>query len=219
MDDPDNRWLARGPRLRLPAEQIRDAALAASGLLVSKVGGPSVKPWQPEGLWEDTGTQHTYEMGSGDALHRRSLYTFWRRTCPPPLLSAFDAPSREFCLVQREESLTPLQTLAVLNDKGFLEAARALAIKVLATKPVDDPATVRAGFESATGRPPSPSQLQPLTALFSEAATYYQTHPDEAAALLQSAGKEQEAPADTRTAALMVVCRALFSSEEFLRTW
>ena len=219
MEDPDNRWLARGPRLRLPAEQIRDAALAVSGLLVGNVGGPSVKPWQPEGLWEDSGTQHTYEMDSGDALHRRSLYTFWRRTCPPPLLSAFDAPSREFCLVQREESLTPLQTLAVLNDKGFLEAARALAIKVLATEPVDDPAIVRAGFESATGRPPSPSQLQPLTALFSEAATYYQTHPDEAAALLQSPGKEQEGPADARTAALMVVCRALFSSEEFLRTW
>lgn len=218
MQDPDNRWLARGPRLRLPAEQIRDAALAASGLLVTKVGGPSVKPWQPEGLWEDSGTQHTYEMDSGDALHRRSLYTFWRRTCPPPLLSAFDAPSREFCLVQREESLTPLQTLAVLNDKGFLEAARALATKIQAGQATDDPAAVRSAFLLATGNLPSPAQLQALATLLAEATTYYQAHPDETAALLKSAGPAAGNP-EPRIAALMIVCRALFSSEEFLRTW
>lgn len=122
--DPDNKWLSRGPRLRLSGEQIRDAALALSGLLVPQVGGPSVKPWQPEGLWEDTGTQHQYDMGSGEALHRRSLYTFWRRTCPPPMLTAFDAPSREFCLIQRETSQSPLQTLTLLNDRIFLEASR-----------------------------------------------------------------------------------------------
>ena len=213
--DPDNRWLSRGPRLRLPAEQIRDAALATSGLLINKVGGPSVKPWQPAGLWEDSGTQHTYEMDRGDALHRRSLYTFWRRTCPPPMLAAFDAPSREFCLVQREESLTPLQTLAVLNDEGFLEAARALATKLRSTgtTPVSPSSLVTQAFQQITARLPTPAQAAALTKLHQEAATYYQSHREEAAELL----KMDQAPVES--AALMIVCRALFSSEEFLRTW
>ncbi|MDB6069475.1 MAG: Planctomycete cytochrome, partial [Verrucomicrobiales bacterium] len=218
--DPDNRWLARGPRLRLPGEQIRDAALSVSGLLVPEIGGPSVKPWQPDGLWEDSGTQHTYEMDQGPALHRRSLYTFWRRTCPPPMLSAFDAPSREFCLVQREESLTPLQTLAVLNDRAFLEAARALAAKTLESPAPDPPARVISCFQRATGTLPSPPQLSALTKLHNESLAYYQSHSADAAAFLQSSGSPAaEGPGVPDQAALMVVCRALFSSGEFLETW
>ena len=239
-EDPDNRWLARGPRLRLPAEQIRDAALAVSGLLARKIGGPSVKPWQPPGLWEDSGTQHAYKVDTGDALHRRSIYTFWRRTCPPPLLAAFDAPSREFCLVQREESLTPLQTLAVLNDEGFLEAARAVAGTIAGSGVAhgSTAAGISAAFQQITGRLPSLGQTAALTKLQNEAETYYQTHPREAALLLKaepgagsaavrdldngtSAGAQKitAGPAPARTAALMLVCRALFSSDEFLRSW
>lgn len=243
--DPDNRWLSRGPGLRLPAEEIRDAALAVSGLLVPVIGGPSVKPWQPDGLWEDSGTQHVYEMGSGDDLHRRSLYTFWRRTCPPPMLSAFDAPSREFCLVQREESLTPLQTLATLNDRAFLDAARALAEKILASAPADDNAAVNLAFLQATGSEPTPAQSRAFARLFGDSLNFYRDHPAEAAQFLHSGNPspapapaaagagETKAPAeastaraaddagagDPRAAALMVVCRAIFSSEEFLRTW
>ena len=120
--------------------------------------------------------------------------------------------------MQREESLTPLQTLAVLNDKGFLEAARALATKVQAGGAADDSAAVRSAFLRATGHLPSQAQLQALATLLAEAITYYQAHPGETAALLSSAGPPAGSPSP-RTAALMVVCRALFSSEEFLRTW
>ena len=103
--DPENLLLARGPALRLPAEHIRDSALAASGLLVRTVGGPSVKPYQPEGLWEQSGTGQTYTQDTGDKLYRRSLYTFWRRTSPPPSMTTFDAVSREVCVARREVTI------------------------------------------------------------------------------------------------------------------
>ncbi|MCK6500986.1 MAG: DUF1553 domain-containing protein, partial [Nitrospira sp.] len=109
--DPENRWLARGPRHRLDAEQIRDGALSASGLLVDKVGGPSVKPYQPAGVWEDAGTGKSYAQDKGEKLYRRSLYTFWRRTAPPPSMLTFDATSREVCTAKRENTTTPLQSL------------------------------------------------------------------------------------------------------------
>ena len=123
--DPENRLLARGPRHRLSAEQIRDSALAASGLLASRIGGPSVKPYQPAGLWEESGTNKTYAADKGEGLYRRSLYTFWRRTSPPPSMLAFDAPSREVCTARREATQTPLQALVLLNDPSFVEASRA----------------------------------------------------------------------------------------------
>ncbi|MFM7101661.1 MAG: DUF1553 domain-containing protein, partial [Verrucomicrobiota bacterium] len=125
--DPDNLLLARGPRHRLSAEQIRDRALAVSGLLVPKVGGPSVKPYQPAGVWEEAGTGKTYTQDHGEKLYRRSLYTFWRRTAPPPSMLSFDAVTREVCTANREVTSTPLQSLVLLNDTQFLEAARVLA--------------------------------------------------------------------------------------------
>ena len=113
--------------VRLPAEEIRDSALAASGLLNRTIGGPSVKPYQPAGLWEQSGTGKTYTQDTGDKLYRRSLYTFWRRTSPPPSMLTFDATSREVCTAKREVTATPLQALVLLNDPQFVEAARVLA--------------------------------------------------------------------------------------------
>ncbi len=129
--DPDNQLLARGPKRRLTAEEIRDSALAASGLLNRTVGGPSVKPYQPAGFWEQSGTGKVYEQDQGLKLYRRSLYTFWRRTAPPPSMITFDAVTREVCTAKREATATPLQSLVLLNDPQFVEAARALAQKVL----------------------------------------------------------------------------------------
>ena len=137
--DPENRLLARASRFRLDAEVIRDTALAAAGLLVERLGGPSVKPYQPAGLWREIGyesrgrfTAGIFEQDTGEALYRRSLYTFWKRTVPPPNMLVFDAPNRETCIVERSRSNTPLQALVLMNDPQFVEAARVLAENLLA---------------------------------------------------------------------------------------
>ena len=124
--DPKNLLLARGARFRLPAEMVRDNALAISGLLVDKVGGPSVYPYQPDGLWQDISVEHSavYKKETGANLYRRSFYTFWKRTCPPPGLATFDAPDRETCLIRRARTNTPLQSLVLMNDPTYVEAAR-----------------------------------------------------------------------------------------------
>lgn len=129
--DPENRLLARGPRLRLPAEMVRDQALFVSGQMVEQVGGPSVKPYQPPGLWSELTGGDDYKPGVGADLVRRSLYTFWKRTIPPPALATFDAPTREFCSVRESRTNTPLQALALLNEPTFVEASRALAERVM----------------------------------------------------------------------------------------
>ena len=135
--DPENQLLSRWPKTRLLAEQIRDSALAASGLLNRTIGGPSVKPYQPAGLWEQSGTGKTYKQDTGLKLYRRSLYTFWRRTAPPPSMTAFDAVTREVCVARREATVTPLQSLLLLNDPQFVEASRALAERVLKRHPAE----------------------------------------------------------------------------------
>lgn len=129
--DPENKYLFHGPRHRLSAEQVRDAALAISGLLVTKVGGPSVMPYQPPGVWEEAGTGKSYSQAKGEGLYRRSMYTFWRRTAPPPSMLAFDATSRETCTARRETTTTPLQALVLLNDPQYIEAARNVAQLVM----------------------------------------------------------------------------------------
>ena len=132
--DPANEWLARGPSYRLAAEQIRDGALAASGLLVRTVGGPSVYPYQPPGLWEALATRNAtkYEQGKGADLYRRSLYTVWKRSSPPPSAISFDAAERLFCTVSRQRTNTPLQSLVLLNDPQYLEASRVLGQRMIA---------------------------------------------------------------------------------------
>ncbi len=129
--DGQNRLLSRGPRFRMDAEMVRDSALAASGLLVPKIGGPSVKPYQPDGVWEAVAmigsNTRDYVRDRGESLYRRSLYTFWKRSAPPASMDVFNAPSREVCTVRRERTNTPLQALVTLNDPQFVEAARFLA--------------------------------------------------------------------------------------------
>jgi len=133
--DADNRLLSRGPRYRMDAEAVRDYALATSGLLVRKVGGPSVKPYQPEKVWETVAMEGSntrfYQQDHGEALYRRSLYTFWKRSAPPPSMDIFNAPSRETCTVRRERTNTPLQALLTMNDVQFIEAARVLAQRAI----------------------------------------------------------------------------------------
>jgi hypothetical protein len=164
--DPDNRLLARGPRFRLPAEIIRDQALAISGLLVPAIGGPSVKPPQPAGLWEAVSYngEASYKADAGESTHRRGLYTFWKRQSPPPDMLTFDGPTREVCTMRRPRTNTPLQALLLLNDANYQEAARALAKRVLVEK-TDRPAKA---FQLATGRAPSPAELDELTAFLNE---------------------------------------------------
>ncbi len=164
--DPGNRLLARGPRLRLPAETIRDQALAVSGLLFDKLGGPSVKPYHPSGLYEQVVYQGgvIYKQGKGEDLHRRSLYTYWKRSVPHPAMLTFDAPFRETCVVRRARTSTPLQALNLMNDPTYIEAARILAQRMMLEGGAGPGERIAYGFRLAVGRPPQPRELEVLTA-------------------------------------------------------
>lgn len=164
LRDPDNRLLARGPRYRLPAEALRDNALAISGLLVDKIGGPSVMPYQPAGLWEELagGAHDDYTQGKGDDLYRRSLYTYRKRTVPHPSMATFDAPSWEICQVKRAKTNTPLQSLALLNDVTYMEAARKFAERMLTEGGGLPDARLTYGFRLATSRQPTEAELATL---------------------------------------------------------
>lgn len=169
--DPENRLLARGSRYKLPAEAIRDNALLASGLLVKKVGGPSVKPYQPKGLWAETtsGVGLTeYIADKGEGLYRRSLYTFWKRTVPPPSMLTFDAASRDFCTVQRQKTSTPLQALVLMNDPQFIEAATIMAIQVLENDSFDEKQKIKTLFRKITSRSPDEIELNKLSTYLNE---------------------------------------------------
>ena len=164
--DPENRLLARGPSVRLTAEMLRDQALGASGLLAEQLGGPSVKPWQPPGLWEDAGASGgSYVPDTGASAHRRSLYTFQKRTAPPPDMLLFDAGSREKCLARRQSTNTPLQALALLGDPVFVECARALAERAAKEAGEDPDEQVRFVFRALAGREPRARELAALRRL------------------------------------------------------
>jgi len=164
--DPETRLLARGPRSRLSASVIRDQALAASGLLVEKIGGPSVKPYQPSGLWKELSGGGDYNQDHGEKLYRRSLYTFWKRAAPPPFMMNFDAAGREICVVRQSRTNTPLQALNLMNDVTYLEAARVLAQRVMRQAgPSPDDRITRA-FRLVTTRKPSTPEMEVLRAAF-----------------------------------------------------
>ena len=186
--DPENRLLARGPRFRMDAEMVRDTALAVSGLLVTNLGGKSVKPYQPSGLWEAIGysgsnTVH-FVQDKGDALYRRSLYTFWKRTSPPPSLTTFDAPSREECVVRRGRTNTPLQALVLMNDEQYVEAARQLAERMMREggKTVAD--RIALGFRLATSRQPTQEEIRVFQTLYTAQSAAYARNRQAAAKLL-----------------------------------
>jgi hypothetical protein len=167
QNDPENRLLARGPRFRLQAEIIRDQAMAIAGLLTERLGGPSVRPYQPPGIWDELsnyGNLHNYQVSPGDDLHRRSLYTIWKRTTPPPNVSLLDMPSREYCVVRRSRTNTPLQALTLMNDVTFVEAARVLAQRMLGEGGTSAETRIAYGFRLATARPPTAAEAAVLGA-------------------------------------------------------
>ena len=193
-NDPANRLLARGPRFRLPAEVIRDQALAVSGLLAEKIGGPSVRPYQPEGLWDETakfGNLLHYKPDQGQGLYRRSLYTFWKRTAAPPNMTLFDVPSREICRIRRGRTNTPLQALTLLNDTTYLEASRVLAQRMLRSGS-STPDRVRFAFRTVVGREPRADETQLLSAGLNRRVRQYRQNPKAANELL----KVGDAPID-----------------------
>lgn len=208
-DDPDplNEWLARGPRLRLTAEQIRDQALAVSGLLSEKMGGPSVMPEQPDGIWQVVYSGTQWLTSKGEDKHRRALYTFWRRTSPYPSIIAFDAPSREFCLPKRIATNTPLQALVTLNDPVYLEAAVALGRKVLENY-TEDEERLALLYSLAMRRGIDPDKLGDLRRLLQQSQTYFETQPD---AICQLVGEENK-----ELAVYTVVANAVMNLDEFL---
>jgi cytochrome c553 len=158
--DPENRLLARGPRFRLPAEVIRDQALYVSGLLVERFGGPSVKPYQPPGLWQELAGGKGYQRDTGEGLYRRSLYTYWKRTVPPPEMAVFDAPTREVCTVREVRTNTPLQALNLMNDVGILEASRKLAERALREGGAGAESRIRWLYRTVLTREPSAREIR-----------------------------------------------------------
>ena len=225
--DPRNRWLARGPRKRLPAEVIRDQALAISGLLVGVIGGPSVRPYQPAGLWREVAfdfsggnlTAQVYKQNSGPDLFRRSLYTFWKRTAPPPTMLLFDAPDRERCVVRRQRTSTPLQALALMNDPTYVEASRKLAERVVREVAGGARQRIIRGFRMATGRAPMRQELKPLAELYARQRERFESSPKLADALLGVGESVPDASLDqTEVAALTVVANVLLNLDETIFT-
>ena len=175
--DSGNRLIARGPRFRLPAEVIRDQAMYMGGILTEKLGGPSVHPYQPAGIWDETsvyGNLHNYKHDMGPDLHRRSLYTIWKRTAAPPNMTLFDVPSREVCTMDRPRTDTPMQALDLMNDETYLEASRALAQRMLKEGGSTDPQRLAYGFRVVLGRNPTPVEAGILARGLARMLTKYQ---------------------------------------------
>ena len=195
--DPENQLLARGPRFRYDAEVIRDAILFSSGLLVERSGGKSVKPYQPEGIWEAVAfvgsNTRDFKADAGESLYRRSLYTFWKRTAPPPSMSTFDAPSRETCTVRRPRTNTPLQALALMNDKQYIDAAKKLGERMLREGGSTPEQRLTYGFRWMTARPPSSKELEVLKKSLDKQLAFFQSDKPAAEKLLAYG----DAPRDT----------------------
>lgn len=204
--DADNALLARAPARRLTAEMLRDQALQASGLLVKKLGGPPVKPYQPPGLWKEKSGQ-TYKRDKGAGLYRRSLYTIWKRTSPPPSMMILDAAKRDVCVTRRHATNTPLQVLVLLNDPQFVEAARVLAARALAT---EDP--VGLAFRTLTSRHPRERERTVLLDLLAAERARYAAEPKAAEKLLRIGDAPRAQDTDpTELAAMTVVCSTIMS--------
>jgi len=219
--DPANRLVSRGPRFRMDAEMVRDYALAAGGLLVEKLGGPSVKPYMPDGVWEAVAmpesNTRSYRRDSGDKLYRRSLYTFWKRSAPPASMDIFNAPSRETCTVRRERTNTPLQALVTLNDPQFIEAARHLAQLVIKDGGAATEGRLDLLAKRLIARPLKPEEARVALAEYAELHGYYQSHPEDAAKLIGVGESKPDAALDAPTlAAWTMLANSLMNLDEAL---
>ncbi|HEY3897721.1 MAG TPA: DUF1553 domain-containing protein [Chthoniobacter sp.] len=217
--DGRNRWLSHAPRRRLEAEAVRDQALALSGLLSHKIGGPSVYPPQPDGIWKVAfnGGQNAYPTSKGEDRYRRGLYTFWRRTMPPPDLTTFDAPSRESCTLRRIPTNTPLQAFVTMNDPVYVECAQALARRMMSEGGETAETRVRFGLRLCLGRPPTNGQVKTLVSLYEKELAQYQ--PDTAAATklaTEPLGPLPENANPAETAAFTVVANVLLNLDAVL---
>ncbi|HYO81102.1 MAG TPA: DUF1553 domain-containing protein [Bryobacteraceae bacterium] len=211
--DPENRLLARGPRVRLAAEMIRDQALFASGLLVERVGGPSVKPYQPAGIWSELGDKD-YERDRGEGLYRRSLYTYWKRTAAPPFMSTFDSALRESCTVRESRTNTPLQALNLMNDTTFVEAARVLAQRAIGAAATPD-ARIEYAFRRVLGRGPRAHETTRLRASFEHYKGRYVKSPADAEKLVSHGDTPRPAGVNSsELAAYTLVTSLLFNLDE-----
>jgi Protein of unknown function (DUF1553) len=219
--DPGNRLLSCGPRFRMDGEMIRDAALCASNVLTSRLGGPSVKPYQPEGVWEAVAMPESntkrYEPDHGDRLYRRTLYTFWKRSAPPASLEVFNAPSREICAVRRERTDTPLQALVTLNDPQFIEAARALAQAALKQAGPNSDLRINYFAQRLLSRPFQPQEMSVVQASFDKLRSFYQSHPDQSAKLLAVGESKADPSIEPATlASWTMLANELMNLDEFL---
>jgi uncharacterized protein DUF1553/uncharacterized protein DUF1549/cytochrome c len=204
--DPENRLLARGPRFRLDGEVVRDSALAVGGLLVDKQGGRAVKPYEPPGLWEAVSFNNSqkYVPDKGEGQHRRSLYTYWKRQSPPPNMLIFDAPTREYCVVRRPRTNTPLQALVTLNDPHFVEAARGLAERIIQESADPEKRVIRA-FRLALGRAPKAEEIKVLLGTYNQQLADFEKDPAAAEKLSASTAAEKAELAAWTTIASMIM--------------
>ncbi|HAA50282.1 MAG TPA: hypothetical protein DCE43_11220 [Planctomycetaceae bacterium] len=216
--DPTNRWLSRAPRFRLAAETIRDQGLAISGLLDRRMGGASVYPFQPPGLWQAAfNGQRKWPVSMGSQKHRRGLYTFWRRTVPYPSMATFDAPSREICMPRRIRTNTPLQAFVTLNDPVYVEISQALGHRIVTEGGNTVESRVAFGLRLATGQQPATAQQQVLTELFETELQHYRKHTMAARQLASTPPNAISADADTATmAAWTVVANVLLNLDQSL---
>ena len=194
--DPDNRLLARGPRVRLPAEVVRDQALAISGLLVEEIGGPSVKPYQPAGLWTELAGGRDYEQGHGNDLYRRSIYTFWKRAVPPPQMLNFDSAGREACTVRETRTNTPLQALNLMNDVTFVEASRKLAERMMTEGGRTPQERIGYGYRLATAHELKPESHEILVGGYRHYLDNFQTDRRAALELVRQGESERDQALD-----------------------
>jgi hypothetical protein len=214
--DPENRWLSRGPSFRLPMEMIRDQALAASGLLIPRIGGPSVKPHQPPGLWEDVSynAEDSYEPDQGAGLWRRSVYTYVKRQAPPPALLLLDGPTREKCTLRRPRTNTPLQALLLLNDQTYIEAARQLALEALAAEQTDS-SRARHLYRRLLSRIPADAELRQISGLLDRQRRRFAANHEAARELLAIGVTRSTGPYDpAELAAWAVAAHTIMNLDE-----
>jgi hypothetical protein len=219
--DPQNRLLSRGPRFRMDAEMIRDYALSASGLLVEQIGGPSVKPYQPEGVWEAVAiigsNTRDYVRDNGASLYRRGLYTFWKRSAPPASLEIFNAPNRETCTVRRERTNTPLQALVTLNDPQFVEAARSLAQKTLTECAGKCEERLNFMARRLLARPFTAEEAKIVSTNLDDLLAFYRGHPEDARKLLAVGEMKVDTSVEPATlAAWTMLANQLMNLDEVL---